>query len=52
LTTPLKLFDDKQSVVRFARLKIDSGIWPCSLLLDSFRWYKEYDEMTLIIPVN
>jgi hypothetical protein len=50
LTTPLKLFDDRHSVVRFSRLKIDSGIFPCSSLPHRDNVFNEYDEIAPICP--
>jgi hypothetical protein len=51
LITPLKLFDDRHSVVRLARLKIDNGIFPCSLLPHRDSVSNEYDEIAPICPV-
>jgi ssDNA-binding Zn-finger/Zn-ribbon topoisomerase 1 len=51
-TGPLKLFDDRHSVVRFTRLKIDFGILPCSLLPHRDSISNEYDEIALICPVS
>jgi hypothetical protein len=46
------LFDDRPRKIKFSRLKMDSGILPCSLFPLRNSCVNEYDEIALICPVN
>jgi len=49
LTKRLKLFEDRHKLVRFTRLKRDSGIFPCNMLLHKNIYSKECEEIAVLM---